>query len=104
VITRDPDMSAEFLLADFLHLNAPKGYRAELIHGEIAVTSPHDGNHGRSIWRILEQVVRSSSVEMQYSGHSGLIVTSRGIPDEGRLIPDGVFAPAEVDLFRDAPS
>lgn len=95
---------ADYLLADFLNLNTPKGYRAELIDGEIVVTSPHDGNHGRSIWHILEQVVRSGSIEMQYSGHSGLIVPSRGIPDEGRVIPDAIFAPAELDVFRDAAS
>ena len=103
MIARGLDRLPDYLLADFLNLDTPQGYRAELIDGEIVVTSPHDGNHGRSIWHILDQVVRSSSVEMQYSGHSGLIVPSCAIPDKGRLIPDAVFTPAELDLFRDAP-
>jgi Uma2 family endonuclease len=104
VMTRAPGTPAEFLLADFLTFEFPKGYRAELIDGEIVVTPPHDGNHGRTIWRILEQVIRNSSIKMQYSGQSGLIVPSRGIPEEGRLIPDAVFAPAELDVFHNAPS
>jgi hypothetical protein len=40
VMTRDPGTPAEFLLADFLSLDTPEGYRAELIHGEIVVTPP----------------------------------------------------------------
>jgi Uma2 family endonuclease len=103
VMTRNADKPTEFLLADFLTFDPPEGYRAELIDGEIVVTPPPDGNHQRDIWHILEQVIRSSSIKMQYSGQSGLIVPSRGIPDEGRLIPDAVFAPAELDVFHNAP-
>jgi Uma2 family endonuclease len=104
VMTRDPGTPAEFLLADFLTLETPGGYRAELTDGEIVVTPPPDGNHGRTIWRILRQISRNSSTAMDYAPEAGLIVPSPGIPEEGRLIPDAVFAPAELDVFHNAPS
>ena len=68
------------------------------------MTPPPDGNHGRTIWRILQQISRNSSTNMDYSPEAGLIVPSPGIPEEGRLIPDAVFAPAELDVFHNAPS
>src|ERR1700761_6331506 len=104
VMTRDPGTPAEFLLADFLNLDTPEGYRAELTDGEIVVTPPPDGNHRSTIWRILRQSSRNSSTAMDYAPETGLIVPSRGIPGEGRLIPDAVFAPAEFDVFHNAPS
>jgi Uma2 family endonuclease len=103
-MTRALGTPAEFLLADFLTLDTPEGYRAELIDGEIVVTPPLDGNHQRDIWHVLEQVIRDSSTKMQHSGQSGLIVPSRLVPGEGRLIPDAVFAPAELDVLHNAPS
>ena len=39
VMTRDPGTPAEFMLADFLTLETPEGYRAELTDGEIVVTA-----------------------------------------------------------------
>ena len=104
VMTRDHGTPAEFMLADFLNLDTPEGYRAELIDREIVVTPPPDGNHGRAIWGILQQISRNSSTSMDYSPESSLIVPSRKGPDEGRLIPDGVFAPADLDVFHNAPS
>ncbi len=58
VMSRDPDAPAEFLLADFLTFDTPEGYRAELVDGEIVVTPPLDGDHGRSIWTPLPSPTR----------------------------------------------
>jgi Uma2 family endonuclease len=105
VMTRDPNVAqAEFLLADFLSIDTPEGYRAELIDGEIVVSPPPDRHHGHAIWRILQQISRSSSVAMDYAPEVGLIVPSRGIPEEGRVIPDAAFAPAELAVFHSGPS
>ena len=90
VMTRDPGTPAEFMLADFLNLDTPEGYRAELIDGEIVVSPPPDGNHRLDIWLILDQIRRSSSTRMQDSANSGLVVPSEKVPDAGRVIPDAV--------------
>lgn len=94
--------NAMFLLDDFLSISAPKGYRVELIDGEIVVSPPPSGNHDRAIWRIVSQIARHSAVEMDFSGTKGLIVPSKGVDVAGRVIPDGTFAPTELDLFHDA--
>jgi Uma2 family endonuclease len=104
VMTREPGTPAEFLLADFLSFDTPEGYRAELIDGEIVVSPPPDRNHGHTIWRILQQISRTSSVEMDYAPEVGLIVPSCGIPGEGRFVPDAAFAPAALNVFQSGPS
>ncbi|MGH3281881.1 MAG: Uma2 family endonuclease [Trebonia sp.] len=103
VMTRDPGAQAEFMLADFQHLDTPEGYRAEFIDGEIVVSPPPDRNHGHAIWRILQQISRSSTTEMDYAPEVGLIVPSQGTPEEGRVIPDAAFAPAELAVFHSGP-
>ena len=104
LMTRNPGTPTEFLLADFLTLDTPEGYCAELVDGEIVVTPPPDRNHGHVIWRILQQVSQSSSTKMDYAPEAGLVVPARGIPDENRLIPDAAFAPAELGVFHEGPS
>jgi Uma2 family endonuclease len=102
MLTMNPEsdaMKAQFLLEDFLSVDAPKGYRVELINGEIVVTPPPSGYHERAISRINAQIIRNSDVEMDVSGARGLIVPSGGIADAGRVIPDGTYAPLELDLF-----
>jgi Uma2 family endonuclease len=80
-----------------------------VVHDQATLTAcySHEGvslEHGVATWRILQQISRNSSTVMDYAPEAGLIVPSPGIPGEGRLIPDAVFAPAELDVFHNAPS
>lgn len=103
MMTDKADAPADFLLQEFLALDTPESLRAELIDGEIIVTPPPDGTHEDLIDQIAGQIRALSSVKMSVSQNKGLIVPSRGLPDEGRVIPDGTIAPADLRLFRGAP-
>ncbi|MFF4652314.1 Uma2 family endonuclease [Streptomyces sp. NPDC001380] len=74
------------LLAAFLALDTPEGFRAELVEGEIVVTPPPDGDHETVIGRIVRQVYRSSPEDIDFAPNKGLSLPA------GRFIPDGTFA------------
>nr|WP_202524115.1 Uma2 family endonuclease [Kitasatospora sp. SID7827] len=82
------------MTADFLALEAPEGYRAELVAGEIVLSPPQDGDHEAMIGRVLQQVLRAEP-EFDYGPHKGLVVPG------GRYIPDGTFT--EYGAMRGQP-
>ncbi|HEV2783718.1 MAG TPA: Uma2 family endonuclease [Actinophytocola sp.] len=83
------------VLEAFLSMETPPGYRAELIDGEIIVTPPPDGNHETASSKIIQQIVRRSSMDLDLSANKGLITPSgRFIPDL-TVGPEGAFADKE---------
>jgi Uma2 family endonuclease len=108
VMTREPEAQPDepqpdSVLREFLSLEIPDGYRAQLIDGEIIVTPPPGGNHEHCISQIMRQVFTRSASPMDVSGHKGLIVPSI-VEGQNHVIPDLTIAPAELSLFVDAPS
>ncbi|MGW0701298.1 Uma2 family endonuclease [Streptomyces sp. NPDC002867] len=100
----EPLTQAQFLLEDFLALDTPEGYRAELIEGEIVVTPPPDGDHEDYISLIVTQVIRRSRSDMMFSGNKGLTLKEAPGAPKDHVIPDGTFAPRELRLYRGADS
>lgn len=94
----------DVVLDGFLALDTPLGFRAELIEGEIVVTPPPLGNHERVVSAVVRQVIGGSATPMDFSGVKGLVVPSSGELPSNHVIPDGTFAPEELDLFLDAES
>ncbi|MFF5258537.1 Uma2 family endonuclease [Actinomadura viridis] len=101
----DPRCAEEqALLEGFLELDTPQGYRAEFIEGEIVVSPPPMGKHEKILSRINRQVFRQASTEMDASGHKGLELARGKRCTKNFIIPDGVYAPLDLDLFEEAGS
>ncbi|MFB4296002.1 Uma2 family endonuclease [Actinomadura sp. NTSP31] len=103
-MVHEPETQEDILLNDFLSLDPPEGYRAELIDGEIVVTPPPVGDHELCIAEIAWQIARHCSTKFHNAGHKGLVIPSGGRHPKSHVIPDATFAPASLGLFRGAPS
>ncbi|MFD5651778.1 Uma2 family endonuclease [Streptomyces sp. NPDC127039] len=99
--THDP-VSQRLLVEWFVGLEAPTGFRAELVEGEFALTPPPDGHHEHCISRILSQMHRRSRAALQFSAHKGLTLQNAEGQPLDHVIPDGTFAPRELRLLRGA--
>ncbi|MGX1253093.1 Uma2 family endonuclease [Streptomyces ambofaciens] len=100
--THDP-ISLQLLLEWFVELEAPMGFRAELIEGEFVLTPPPDGDHEHCVGHIVSQVYRRSRVDMQFSARKGLTLRNAEGQPLDHVIPDGTFVSRELRLFRGAP-
>ncbi|MFI1352478.1 Uma2 family endonuclease [Streptomyces sp. NPDC020898] len=95
--------AGEEVLAGFLKLELPRGFRAQLIEGQIVLTPVPDGEHEHLLSEIGFQVLRRSRTDMLLSGNKGLKLTSRGAHPDDHVIPDNTVAPDHPRLFRGAP-
>ncbi|MFD0684684.1 Uma2 family endonuclease [Actinomadura fibrosa] len=97
-------MDKDPLLEGFLAFGTPKGFKAELLDGEIVVTPPPVGRHEKSISRLIAQVAQGTSAELDVACNMGLILPSGGDHPDDRVIPDATFGLAELDIFDDEES
>ncbi|MER7517064.1 Uma2 family endonuclease [Streptomyces sp. NPDC126499] len=77
---------------ELLSAAAPKGWRVELIEGEIHATPPANGEHEAIVTEVVEQVIaRRADKSLRNSTGIGIYVP--GASDTGYVIPDLVVAP-----------
>ncbi|MFI5806523.1 Uma2 family endonuclease [Streptomyces sp. NPDC051561] len=88
---KNPAMSVEEAFDRFSAV-APRGWRVELIEGDIHVTPPANGEHEEMVSGVAEQVIlrREDRVLRPYTG-IGLNVP--GASKTGKVVPDLVVAP-----------
>ncbi|WP_019634296.1 Uma2 family endonuclease [Actinomadura atramentaria] len=99
-VTQEQEEQEDLLLEGFLALQTPEGFRAEFIDGEIVVSPPPIGKHDRIVGKIVRQLY-SGGVDLDFMPNRGLEVPRGGGCPSNHVIPDGAFAPTELDLFND---
>ncbi|MEU2549221.1 Uma2 family endonuclease [Streptomyces roseolus] len=71
---------------------APKGWRVELIEGEIYVVPPANGEHEEIVTEVVEQVI-ARRADKELRNFTGVGLSLPGAGDTARVIPDLVIAP-----------
>ncbi|MEU9116269.1 Uma2 family endonuclease [Streptomyces sp. NPDC048483] len=84
----EADTQSAILLEIFLELDAasPECVRAQLIEGEMVVTTAQAGRHEHCLSRFTKQLVRHDGFSI--SAHKGLILPSYGPHPDNHVIPD----------------
>ncbi|MEU0669297.1 Uma2 family endonuclease [Streptomyces lavendulocolor] len=86
-----PGLSVEEAF-DMFSAVAPKGWRVELIEGEIHVTPPANGEHEEIVSEVTDQVVQRRK-EQRIRSYTGIGLFLPGASVSGKVEPDIVLAP-----------
>ncbi|WP_435853055.1 Uma2 family endonuclease [Streptomyces lavendulocolor] len=86
-----PGLSVEEAF-DMFSAVAPKGWRVELIEGEIHVTPPANGEHEEIVSEVTDQVVQRRK-EQRIRSYTGIGLFMPGASVSGKVEPDIVLAP-----------
>ncbi|WAZ22980.1 Uma2 family endonuclease [Streptomyces cinnabarinus] len=71
---------------------APKGWRVELIEGEICVTPPANGEHEEIVSKVNRQIIRKDPDDFLFT-YTGIGLKVPGASQTGNVVPDLVVAP-----------
>ncbi|WP_327316506.1 Uma2 family endonuclease [Streptomyces sp. NBC_01235] len=71
---------------------APRGWRVELIEGEICVTPPANGEHEEIVSEVADQVVERRR-DRSLRNYTGIGLNVPGASETGHVVPDLVIAP-----------
>ncbi|MGP4010608.1 Uma2 family endonuclease [Streptomyces sp. 4N124] len=71
---------------------APRGWRVELIEGEICVTPPANGEHEEIVSRLNRQIIRKDPDDFLFT-YTGIGLNVPGASETGHVVPDLVVAP-----------
>ncbi|MFI9808168.1 Uma2 family endonuclease [Streptomyces sp. NPDC052301] len=89
-----PDQSDSSVETAFERLSAaaPRGWRVELIEGEIHVTPPANGEHEEIVSEVVDQVAERRQ-DRSLRNYTGIGLNAPGASPTGHVIPDLVIAP-----------
>ncbi|WP_155059460.1 Uma2 family endonuclease [Streptomyces blattellae] len=71
---------------------APRGWRVELIEGEICVTPPANGEHEEIVSKLNRQIFRKDPDDFLFT-YTGIGLKVPGASETGNVVPDLVIAP-----------
>lgn len=88
----DPMDSSVETAFERLSAAAPRGWRVELIEGEIYVTPPANGEHEEIVSSLNRQIIRKDPDDLLFT-YTGIGLRVPGASKTGHVVPDLVIAP-----------